>query len=105
MNILLLVLLAVDTYASTPITDQSWVKFTEVPTPTYDEIPRKEDFIIINATTIPVEEKSTQMEKMLQKSVEQFQEHLETYATEMHKKIKRATSTHSDYRFVRKPEL
>ena len=52
MKLLLIILLAVECQAYTPITEQSWVKFHKVKDPTYESSPLHGEPDIIRATDI-----------------------------------------------------
>ena len=100
-----LLLLAVSCYAYPPIKQRSWVKFKDVPTPTYSDIPKAEAYSILKATTIEIKDRPNVLSKTVQKTARDFQKHLESYAKTVQKRLKRASNANTDYGFVRKPEL
>ena len=104
MNHLLVILLAVVCQAYTPITERSWVKFRKVQDPTYETVPLHGEPDIIHATHILLEERISMLSTMVQKSIRDFQHHMQKYTTDITKRIKCAT-TKTDYGFVRKPAL
>ena len=104
MKPLLLLLLAGVCLAYTPITERSWVKFTNVPVPTYNSSLLHEAPNIIYAKEILIEERLNQISKMIDKSLQDFHIHMKRYTTDLTKRMKRATANR-DYGFVRKPEL
>ena len=69
MKLVLALLLVVASYAYTPISEQSWLKFTKVKDPTYDTVSIHEVPNIIQATHIDIEEWITALAKMVRKSV------------------------------------
>ena len=104
MKILPIILLAVVCQAYTPITERSWVKFSKVKVPTYENIPLHGEPDIIHATDILIEERISKLSTIVRKSVSDFHAQMKKYMTELTNRIKRATSK-ADYGFVRKPEL
>ena len=56
MKWVLALLLVVASYAYTPISERSWIKFSKVKDPTYETIPMHEVPNIIHATHIDIEE-------------------------------------------------
>ena len=56
MKLVLALLLVVASYAYTPISEQSWIKFSKVKDLTYETIPMHEVQNIIHATHIDIEE-------------------------------------------------
>ena len=104
MKLLLLILLAVECQAYTPITEQSWVKFHKVKDPTYERSPLHGEPDIIRATDILIEERISKISTMVRKSVSDFHTQMKQYMTELTERIKGAT-TKADYGFVRKQEL
>ena len=104
MNHLLVILLAVVCHAYTPITEQSWVKFSKEQDPTYEMVPLHGEPDIIHAKHILLEERISMLSTMIQNSVQDFHHQMKKYTTDITKRIKRA-NTQTDYGFVRKPEL
>ena len=85
MKPLLLLLLAGVCLAYTPITEQSWVKFTNVPVPTYNSSLLHEAPNIIYAKEILIEERLNQVSKMIDKSLQDFHIHMKRYTTDLTK--------------------
>ena len=105
MKLVLTLLLVAAAYAYTPISERSWLKFTKVKDPTYDTVSIHEVPNIIQAMHIDIEERINTLATMVQKSVQEFQDHMKRYTTEIMKRVKRAMQTTKEYGFVRKPEL
>ena len=104
MKPLLLLLLAGACLAYTPITERSWVKFKNVPVPSYNSSLLHEAPDIIYAKEILIEERLNEVSKMIDKSLQDFHTNMKRYTTDLTKRMKRATAKR-DYGFVRKPEL
>ena len=98
-------LLVVAVYAYTPISEQSWLKFTKVKEPTYETVSLHKMPNIIQGTHINIEEQITALATMVWKSVREFQDHMRKYIAEVTKHVKWAAQATQDYGFVRKPEL
>ena len=77
MKLIPFILLVTTTVAHQPINKRRWITFTQSKVPTYDAIPKPEDFNILNATSIPIEQKVNTVATMVQKSLRQFQKTLE----------------------------
>ena len=105
MKLIPFMLLVASMVAHQQINKQRWITFMQSKVPTDEAIPKPEEFTIINATSILIEQKVSTLATMVQKSLRQFQKHLKTYSDNIVNRIKRATSATSDYRFVKKPEL
>ena len=69
MKLVLALLLVVASYAYTPISEQSWLKFMKVKDPTYDTVSINEVPNIIKATHINIEERIDALATMVRKSV------------------------------------
>ena len=69
MKLILALLLVVASYAYTPISERSWLKFTKVKDQTYDTVSIHEVPNIIHATYIDIEERITALASMVRKSV------------------------------------
>ena len=83
MKVLLIILLAVACQAYTPITERSWVKFSKVKVPTYENIPIHGEPDIIHATDILIEERISTLSTMVRKSVSDFHAQMKKYMTEL----------------------
>ena len=105
MKLVLALLLVAASYAYTPISERSWLKFTKVKDPTYDTISIHEVPNIIQVTHIDIEEQIDALATMVQKSIREFQDHMRKYTAEVTKCVKRAAQATQDYGFIRKPEL
>ena len=92
MKLIPFMLLVATTVAYQPINKRRWIKFTQPKVPTYDVLLKPEDFTILNATSIPIEQKVNMLVTMVHKSVKQFQKHLDRYSENMIARIKRATT-------------
>ena len=60
---------------------------------------------IIRAKRINLEERINTVATLVQKSIQDFQKHMQKYTTDITGRIKRATQVTREYGFVRKPEL
>ena len=105
MKLVLALLLVAASYAYTPISERSWLRFTKVKDPTYNTVSIHEVPNIVQATHIDIEEWITALATMVRKSVREFQDHMRKYTAEVTKHIKRAAQATQDYGFIRKPEL
>ena len=76
MKLIPFILLVATTVAHHPMNKQRWITFTQSKVLTYEAIPKPEDFTIINATSILIEQKVNTLATMVQKSLRQFQKHL-----------------------------
>ena len=83
MRIPPIILLAVVCQAYTPITEQSWVKFSKVKVPTYENIPLHGEPDIIHATDILIKERISTLSTMVRKSVSDFHTEMKKYTTEL----------------------
>ena len=81
MKLLLIILLAVECQAYTPITERSWVKFCKVRDPTYESSPLHGEPDIIRATDILIEERISKISTMVRKSVSDFHTQMKRYTT------------------------
>ena len=88
MKLLLIILLAVECQAYTPITERSWVKFRKVKDPTYESSPLHREPDIIWATDILIEERISKISTMVRKSVSDFHAQMKQYTTELTERIK-----------------
>ena len=88
MKILPIILLAVVCQAYTPITERSWVKFSKVKVPTYENIALHGEPDIIHATDILIEERISRLSTMVRKSVSEFHAQMKKYTTELTNQIK-----------------
>ena len=88
MRILPIILLAVVCQAYTPITERSWVKFSKVKVPTYENIPLHGEPDIIHAMDILIEERISTLSTMVRKSVNDFHAQMKKYITEITNRIK-----------------
>ena len=88
-----------------PTKERSWVNFKKIKTPTYTQIPKAEDYIILNATSIDLQPRPDIIARMIQRTAENFRKHMESYIKTIKKRIKRANAANSDYGFVHKLEL
>ena len=105
MKLVLALLLVVASYAYTPISERSLLKFTKVKDPNYDTVSIHEMPNIIQATHIDIEERIDALATMVRKSVREFQDHMNRYTAEVSKCVKWAAQATKDYGFIRKPEL
>ena len=105
MSLIPLILLVAACSANQPITKRSWIKFKDVQTPTYGDIPMAENYNILNATTIEVKEDPGIMSTMVHKSTKELQKHMDSYIESIEKRFKREAAANADYGFVCKPEL
>ena len=105
MSLIPLILLAVACSANQPIPKRSWIKFKDVHTPTYTDIPMAENFNILNATIIEVKEDPGIMSTMIHKSTKDLKEHIDSHIESIKKRYKREAAANAEYGFVRKPEL
>ena len=105
MKLIPFILLVATAVVHQPINKRRWITFMQPKVPTYDVLLKPEDFTILNAASIPIEQKVNTLATMVHKSVKQFQKHLNRYSENMIERIKRATTSKSDYGFVKKPEL
>ena len=83
MKLVLTLLLVVACYAYTPINKQSWINFQNVKDPTYKTVPDNGEPNIIHATHIVIEEKISELSKMIHKSLRDFQEHMTNYTADV----------------------
>ena len=88
IKILPIILLAVVCQAYTPITERSWVKFSKVKVPSYENIPLHGEPDIIHATDILIEERISTLSTMVRKSVRDFHAQMKKYTTELTNQIK-----------------
>ena len=75
MKLVLALLLVAASYAYTPISERSWLKFTKVKDPTYDTVSIHELPNIIQVTHIDIEERIDALATMVQKSGRGYQMH------------------------------
>ena len=83
MKLVLIILLAVECQAYTPIAERSWVKFWKVNDPTYESVPIHGEPDIIHATDILIEERISTLSTMVRKSVHDFHAQMKKYTTEL----------------------
>ena len=69
------------------------------------KVPVNEEVNIIRAKRINLEERINTVATLVQKSIQDFQKHMQKYTTDITGRIKRATQVTREYGFVRKPEL
>ena len=105
MSLLPLILLVVSGNAYQPIEKRSWIKFKDVKTPEYGDIPMAENYNILNATIIELKEDPDMMATMIHKSTKELQRHIDSHIDSIEKRFKREAAANADYGFVRKPEL
>ena len=95
-----MLLLVVGCNAYQPIMEQSWIKFKDVKTPTYNDIPKADHYNILNAMTIEIKDRPSVVSKMVHKTARDFKKHLEAYTKTMKKRFKCANAANADYGFV-----
>ena len=105
MKLIFIFLLVTAAHAYTPINERSWINFQKVKDPTYVTVPVNEEVNIIRAKRINLEERINTVATLVQKSIQDFQKHMQKYTTDITGRIKRATQVTREYGFVRKPEL
>ena len=96
MSLIPLLLLAIGCEAYQPMRERSWIKFKDVPTPQYDKNRMVENYSILNATTIDIEERPSILANMVHRTIKDFQKHIKAYAETMRKRIKRANNANTD---------
>ena len=77
MKLIPFILLVATTVAHQPINKRRWITFTQSKVPTYEAIPKPEDFTILNATSILIEQKVSTLATMVPKLIETFSKTLE----------------------------
>ena len=85
MSLIPLILLVAGCIATQPITKRSWIKFKDVKTPIYGDIPMAENYNILNATTIEVKEDPGIMSTMVHKTTKELQKHMDSYIESIEK--------------------
>ena len=88
MKLLLIILLAVECQAYTPITEQSWVKFRKVKDLTYESSPLHGNQTLFRQRTFLIEERISKISTMVRKSVSDFHTQMKQYTTELTERIK-----------------
>ena len=66
----------------------------------YHSTPDNGEPNIIRAKQIPIEERISTLVTIVQKSVQDFKEQMQKYATDINERVKRAANAMADYGFV-----
>ena len=105
MSVIPLILLAVACSANQPMHKRSWIKFKDVHTPTYTDIPMAENFNILNATIIEVKEDPGIMSTMIHKSTKELKEHIDSHIESIEKRFKREAGCQCRLRICAKTRI